>query len=163
MTDDAPTIAELTTGWRGDPAAIDYVNATTGIIRAYNLISQAQRDALMELDLSIKPFVVISTLARTRDRTLSISALRRLTLIHAATLTSTIARLEERGLVERSIATGDRRSIAVTLTSGGVKLVNQGYRRLSKIKFGLAGLNEEQAAHLAELTEMIDVSVHPTD
>jgi len=158
MTEPAPTIEELTHGWRSNSVPVEYVNATTGIIRAYNMLSQAQRDALAELDLSIRPFVVISTLARSDDHTLSISELRRLTFIHAATLTSTLAKLEERGLVERRMSTIDRRAITVVLTDAGLQLVDEGYRRLSTIKFGLAGLSEEQAAQLADLTSMIDLT-----
>jgi DNA-binding MarR family transcriptional regulator len=162
VTDAAPTIEELTQGWSGTSIPVPYVNATTGIIRACNVLSQVQREVLAELDLSIRPFVVISTLARGADHTLSISELRRLTFIHAATLTSTLAKLEERGLVERTMSTTDRRSITVVLTAAGLELVDEGYRRLSTIKFGLAGLSEEQAAQLAELTSLIDLTAEPT-
>ena len=163
MTEPAPTIEELTQGWRGSSIPVEYVNATTDIIRAYNILSQAQREALAELDLSIRPFVVISTLARSDGHTLSIGELRRLTFIHAATLTSALAKLEERGLLERRMSTTDRRAITVVLTDAGAELVDEGYRRLSTIKFGLAGLTGEQAAQLADLTSMIDLTAESDD
>lgn len=65
--------------------------------------------------------------------------------IEAASLTSVLGRMEERGMIERKMLNGNRRSLYVFLTEKGKKMqtaVERGFSSLEEKAF--AGISEEE-------------------
>ena len=65
--------------------------------------------------------------------------------IEAASLTSILSRMEEKGMIERKMLNGNRRSLYVFLTDFGKELcdtVEQEFRNIEEIVF--AGITEEE-------------------
>ena len=65
--------------------------------------------------------------------------------IEAASLTSILSRMEEKGLIERKMLNGNRRSLYVFLTDFGKELcdtVEQEFRNIEEIAF--AGITDEE-------------------
>ena len=65
--------------------------------------------------------------------------------IEAASLTSILSRMEEKGMIERKMLNGNRRSLYVFLTDFGKELcdtVKQEFRNIEEIAF--AGITEEE-------------------
>ena len=65
--------------------------------------------------------------------------------IEAASLTSILSRMEEKGMIERKMLNGNRRSLYVFLTDFGKELcdtVEQEFRNIEEIAF--AGITEEE-------------------
>jgi DNA-binding MarR family transcriptional regulator len=72
---------------------------------------------------------------------LSMTALARAERVSAATISSTVAGLEAGGLVTRYRAPGDGRTVMVTTTDRGRRVLVEGrQRRVAQLAAGLAGL-----------------------
>jgi DNA-binding MarR family transcriptional regulator len=66
-------------------------------------------------------------------------------MVHPASVTNAIRKLESRGLVERLLSPDDRRVVLATITSAGRASVAEATDALNQAEFGLAGLTREQA------------------
>jgi DNA-binding MarR family transcriptional regulator len=67
-------------------------------------------------------------------------------MVHPASVTNAISRLEQRGLVERRLSPDDRRVVLATITPAGQSLVQEATAALNQASFGLPGITPEQAA-----------------
>jgi DNA-binding MarR family transcriptional regulator len=75
-----------------------------------------------------------------------------------STLTSTIDRLEERGLVRRTISERDRRSYAIELTAGGrayMALQDQSERDLARRILQALGTEQDQQTFIDILSRVV--------
>ena len=88
---------------------------TTELVRVYNGFGLGEGD-----------FDVLATLRRTGDPyELTPTALMKQTMVTSGAVTKRIDRLEGAGLVERRVATADRRSRIVALTDAGRELMDR--------------------------------------
>ncbi len=71
---------------------------------------------------SMARFDVLSQLARTDERCMAISALSRMLIASSGNISRLLDRMEKEGLLERSPAPHDRRSIMIGLTPAGSAL-----------------------------------------
>jgi len=71
---------------------------------------------------SMTRFDVLSQLARTDGKRLGVSALSRMLIASSGNISRLLDRMEKEGLLERSPARHDRRSIMIGLTPAGVEL-----------------------------------------
>jgi DNA-binding MarR family transcriptional regulator len=67
-------------------------------------------------------------------------------MVHPASVTNAISRLEQRGLVERRLSPDDRRVVLATITPAGQSVVREATTALNQASFGLPGITPEQAA-----------------
>ena len=67
-------------------------------------------------------------------------------MVHPASVTNAISRLEQRGLVERRLSPDDRRVVLATITAAGQSVVREATAALNEASFGLPGITPEQAA-----------------
>ncbi|WP_084074955.1 MarR family winged helix-turn-helix transcriptional regulator [Demequina sp. NBRC 110052] len=78
---------------------------------------ELRRDA----GLSLFEFSVLALLARSPERTETMSRVAESTHVSASRLSHAAARLEERGLIERTACPTDRRSVFAVLTDAGLE------------------------------------------
>ena len=76
-------------------------------------------------------------------------------MVHPASVTNAISKLEQRGLVRRNLSTDDRRVILATITPDGRALAEEATAALNQASFGLPGLTEEQAIQVTEVLRIV--------
>jgi DNA-binding MarR family transcriptional regulator len=87
------------------------------LVRAYQSFADYSDKHVRELGLTPPQFDVISTLGNTSG--MSMGDLAEKTLVTKGTLTGIIDRLEQKGLVQRFVPQGNRRSFTIVLTPDG--------------------------------------------
>jgi MarR family transcriptional regulator, lower aerobic nicotinate degradation pathway regulator len=95
-----------------------------GLVDALAQLTFAVQGALGRIaaghDMSIVQARLLGIL---RDRSPTINELARLLQLDKSSVTGLVDRAQERGLVQRTASTSDRRSVQVTITAGGRELV----------------------------------------
>ena len=76
-------------------------------------------------------------------------------MVHPAAVTNAISKLEQRGLVHRSMSPDDRRVVLATVTPAGRTLAEEATAALNLASFGLPGITPEQAAELTAILRVI--------
>jgi DNA-binding MarR family transcriptional regulator len=76
-------------------------------------------------------------------------------MVHPASVTNTIDRLEQRGLVRRRPAPEDRRRILAEITPDGRKLAKRATTALNKANFGLDAIDDQTAVSITSLLRKI--------
>lgn len=123
-----------------DPAAMAIVGR---MIHLGHRFEASAAKALSPLGLSYTELDVLATLRRSgKPYTLTPGQLQTSVLLTSGAMTACLRRLEQAGLILRSAAEHDKRSISATLTSDGRKLVD----RAIKVRF------QEAARHIEGLT-----------
>jgi DNA-binding MarR family transcriptional regulator len=106
-----------------DQASAKY-QALLQLLRTADTIWNASRIFFSKWDLTPSQFNVLNLL-RANSRGLSQTELSRQLIMHRSNVTGLIDRLEQRALVERKDAAGDRRVYRVVLTRSGAALLDR--------------------------------------
>jgi DNA-binding MarR family transcriptional regulator len=69
-------------------------------------------------------------------------------MVHPASVTNAIRKLESRGLVERRLSPDDRRIVLATITEEGRAVVAEATDALNQSEFGLPSLSKERAIEI---------------
>lgn len=133
-----------------DTASLGIVIRVMTLNRSFS--RQADR-ALAPLDLELWEYDVLSALRRQgAPYVLPATRLARETGLSSGAMTNRIDRLETRGLVRRRPDKNDRRSVNVSLTAKGRRLIDKAIqRRLDSARESLRTLNTAQQRELARL------------
>ena len=111
------------------------------------------RQDLGRYDLTFPQFMTLLSLERAKE-SCRMGPLATATFQSAASLTSIVDRLLERGLVERQRDPRDRRSVVVSLTEAGRQLIRQVKAdRRHAVKQALAHLPPEEQSRLLEILD----------
>jgi DNA-binding MarR family transcriptional regulator len=106
------------------PAPGARYRALLQLLRTADSLWNASRVFFSRWNLSPSQFNVLNLLAD-QPEGLSQSELGRLLIMHRSNVTGLVDRLEQRGLLRRRDAAGDRRAYCVVLTAAGRKRVGQ--------------------------------------
>jgi DNA-binding MarR family transcriptional regulator len=109
--------------------------------------------ALASFDLTLARYEVLGLLHARNDGQMSFTDLKRVTLLHAATMGHNVRRLEAAGLIRRRRDSNDGRALLAEITPEGRRLADRATAALGAIRFGLADLTDGQAAGLRDLLE----------
>jgi DNA-binding MarR family transcriptional regulator len=125
------------------------------LLRTADTLWDASRVFFARWDLSPSQFNILNLLRLSPDG-LSQSDLSRELLTHRSNVTGLIDRLEQRGLVTRNDAAGDRRAYSLALTPAGSALLRQilpGYFKNATAVWG--GISDRRAEELAACLRQI--------
>lgn len=122
-------------GW---PAA-DAMAATTAIERCHQIVLSRIDAALLPHGLTFSRFEALALLSFTQEGELPLGKIGDRLQVHAASVTNTINRLEEDGLVERKPHPDDKRGVLAVITDSGRDTVAVAAQDLGRIDFGLIG------------------------
>ncbi|NIV18694.1 MAG: MarR family transcriptional regulator [Woeseiaceae bacterium] len=133
------------------------------VIRVMSLYRSFLREAtraLEPLGLELWEYDVLSALRRQgQPFALPATALARETDLSSGAMTNRIDRLEERGLVSRHPDEEDRRSVIVSLTRQGRKVIDEAIQhRLDAASESLRDLENEELQQLAKLLRIVVLS-----
>lgn len=132
--------------------------AVTSVMRAQQILLAKVEDVLKPYALTFATYEALRLLAFTRSGTLPMGKMGTRLMVHPAAVTNAIARLEQRGLVERQMSPDDRRVVLATITPAGRAVADEATSALNEAAFGLPGLTKEQAAQVTEVLNLIRAS-----
>jgi DNA-binding MarR family transcriptional regulator len=105
-------------------------------------------DILKPYGVTFAAYEALRLLAFTRAGSLPMGKLGARLMVHPAAVTNAVGKLEQRGLVRRSMSPEDRRVVLATITDAGRSLADEATAALNEAAFGLPGLTPEQASAL---------------
>ena len=142
-------IAEAHRQWSARwPDQADHMAAVTSVMRVQQLLLSRIEDTLKPYGLTFAAYEALRLLAFSRRGSLPMGKMGERLMVHPASVTNAISRLEQRGLVERRLSTDDRRVVLATITATGQSLVREATAALNEAAFGLPGISPEQAADI---------------
>jgi DNA-binding MarR family transcriptional regulator len=140
-------IAEAHRQWSARwPAHADHMAAVTSVMRAQQLLLGLVEAALKPHGLTFAAYEALRLLAFARTGALPMGKVGTRLMVHPASVTNVIGRLERRGLVERHPSPDDRRVVLAAITPAGRALAEEATAALHEAEFGLPGLTAGQAA-----------------
>jgi DNA-binding MarR family transcriptional regulator len=142
-------IAEAHRQWRARwPEQADRMAAVTSVMRVQQLLLGLVEDTLKPCGLTFAAYEALRLLAFSRHGSLPMGKMGERLMVHPASVTNAITRLEHRGLVERRLSPADRRVVLATITPAGQALVREATEALNQASFGLPGLTADQATEI---------------
>lgn len=132
------------------PDQADRMAAVTSVMRVQQLLLARVEDILKPYGLTFAAYEALRLLAFSRAGALPMGKLGARLMVHPAAVTNAIGKLEQRGLVRRSMSPEDRRVVLASITEEGRALVEEATTALNDADFGLPGLTPERAASLVD-------------
>jgi len=152
-------IAEAHRQWSARwPEQADHMAAVTSVMRVQQLLLSRVEDLLRPFGLTFAAYEALRLLAFSRRESLPMGKMGERLMVHPASVTNAITRLEHRGLVERRLSPDDRRVVLATITPAGQALVRQATEALNQASFGLPGLTARQAAEVTSTLHALRVA-----
>jgi DNA-binding MarR family transcriptional regulator len=153
-------IAEAHRQWNARwPECADHMSAVTSVMRVQQLLLSRIEDALKPYGLTFASYEALRLLSFARTGALPMGKIGERLMVHPASVTNTIGRLQQRGLVERHPSPDDRRVVLATITQDGRTLADEATTALNQASFGLPDLTKAQAAEVTGLLRAVRVSV----
>src|SRR6202034_158069 len=113
-------IAEAHRQWNARwPECADHMAAVTSVMRVQQVLLGRVEEILRPFGLTFAAYEALRLLAFTRHGALPMGKMGERLMVHPASVTNAIGKLESRGLVERHVSTGDRRVVLATITPAG--------------------------------------------
>jgi DNA-binding MarR family transcriptional regulator len=153
VPDHAPfdPIAEAHRQWTARwPEHAENMAAVTSVMRVQQLLLSRVEDILKPYGLTFALYEALRLLAFSRSGSLPMGKMGVRLMVHPAAVTNAIGKLEQRGLVQRSMSPADRRVVLAAITPAGRELAEKATGALNDAEFGLPGLTSRRAAELTE-------------
>ena len=131
--------------------AVDAMSAVTSVVRAQQLAMSAISDVLSPLGLTFSRYEALVLLHFSRAGELPLGKMGDRLMVHPASVTNTIDRLEADGLVERVPHPTDRRTTLARITAEGTRAMEKGTAALVEIEFGVGVLSPGQLNQIDEV------------
>ena len=122
--------------------------AVTSVMRVQQLLLSRVEDVLKPYGLTFAAYEALRLLAFTRRGSLPMGKMGERLMVHPASVTNAIRKLESRGLVERRLSPDDRRIVLATITDEGRAVVAEATDALNQSEFGLPGLSANRAVEI---------------
>ena len=152
-------IAEAHRQWRKRwPARAERMAAVTSIMRAQQVVLAEVERVLKPYELTFASYEALQLLAFTREGRLPMGKIGERLMVHPASVTNTVERLERRGLVRRRPADEDRRRVLAEITPEGRDVAGRATTALNRADFGLGGVDESVAIEVNSVLRKIRVA-----
>lgn len=122
--------------------------AVTSVMRVQQLLLSRVEDVLKPYGLTFAAYEALRLLAFTRRGSLPMGKMGERLMVHPASVTNAIRKLESRGLVERRLSPDDRRIVLATITDEGRAIAAEATDALNQSEFGLPGLSANRAVEI---------------
>jgi DNA-binding MarR family transcriptional regulator len=143
-------IAEAHRQWSARwPEQADHMAAVTSVMRVQQLLLSTVEDTLKPYGLTFAAYEALQLLAFTRTGSLPMGKMGERLMVHPASVTNAIRKLERRGLVQRQMSPDDRRVVLATITPEGRAVAIEATAALNQAWFGLPGYTKHEAAQVA--------------
>ncbi|GAA0962754.1 MarR family transcriptional regulator [Actinocorallia libanotica] len=145
------------------PDQADHMAAVTSVMRAQQLLLSRIESLLKPHGLTFAAYEALRLLAFSSTGSLPMGKMGRRLLVHPASVTNVITRLEARGLVTRAPAPHDRRVVLASLTPEGRALAEEATETLHRDRFALAELSARDARAVTDALHALRVSLDDID
>lgn len=129
--------------------------AVTSVMRVQQLLLSRVEETLRPYHLTFAAYEALQLLAFARHGTLPMGKMGERLMVHPASVTNAISKLEQRRLVQRNLSPNDRRVILATITPDGRALVEKATAALNQGSFGMPGVSQQQAAKITQTLHLI--------
>jgi DNA-binding MarR family transcriptional regulator len=137
-------IAEAHRQWSARwPDAAEHMAAVTTVMRVQQLLLSRVEDTLKPYGLTFAAYEALRLLAFSRRGSLPMGKMGERLMVHPASVTNAIRKLEIRGLVQRQLSPTDRRVVLATITDEGRALADEATTALNQAAFGLPDLSDQ--------------------
>jgi DNA-binding MarR family transcriptional regulator len=144
-------------------AAADAMAAVTSIMRVQQVILSRIDATLRPFDLTFARYEALTLLYLTRRGALPLGKMGVRLMVHPTSVTNTIDRLEEQGLVKRTPHPEDRRLTLAAITTKGRRLVTRATEALGSMRFGIEPLRNREARDITHTLRAIRVQAGDFD
>lgn len=141
-------IAEAREQWRARWGVGEHMAAATSLMRAQQLVLAAVEDVLRPYGLTFSSYEALMLLVFSRHGELPLGKMSERLMVHPASVTNTVDRLEERGFVTRRKDPADGRRVLATLTPAGRAVAMDVTEPLNAIEFGLGAIDDVDAERI---------------
>jgi DNA-binding MarR family transcriptional regulator len=149
-------IAEAHRQWTARwPEQADHMAAVTSVMRVQQLLLSKVEDTLKPHGLTFAGYEALQLLAFTRTGSLPMGKMGVRLMVHPASVTNAIRKLEQRGLVQRQMSPDDRRIVLATITDEGRAVVREATVALNEAWFGLPGYSKPEAEAITAVLHKI--------
>lgn len=124
---------------------VEAMQAATSIMRAQQILLARVDEALRPWDLSFARYEVLILLHFSREGRLPLGKMGERLMLHQASVTNLVDRLEGQGYIERQPHPTDRRTTLAALTPAGRSIVEPATRAVVDARVGLAELSSADA------------------
>jgi len=159
----ADLIDRLLEDWQRERPDLDAsaMSVVGRILHLGRLLEGAANHSLHGTGISYSDLDVLATLRRSgAPYQLTPTALRESVLLTSGAMTACLNRLEQRGLISRNEVDGDRRSLAATLTTKGVRLIDKAIAtRFEQARQVVEVLSADERAELSRLLRKLRLSL----
>ncbi len=130
--------------------------AMRAVLRVHQLMAAIVAAELNDgFGLRLVEYIALTALQSGDDGSESLGSIARQMHVHATTVTVATDRLEEMGLVSRTVDPQDRRTTRVSITAKGQTRADAATDALKSVDFGLSGLTAAQTRTLIGLLERV--------
>src|SRR6201994_23152 len=152
-------IAEAHRQWSARwPGQADHMAAVTSVMRVQQLLLSRIEDTLKPYGLTFAAYEALRLLAFSRRGSLPMGKMGERLMVHPASVTNAISRLEQGGLVESRLSPTDRRVVLATITATGQSVVREPTTALNQASFGVPRITPEQAADITAALRQIRIA-----
>jgi DNA-binding MarR family transcriptional regulator len=151
-------VAEARRHWIDRWEVGEHMAAATSLMRAHQLVLAAVEDELRPFGLTFSSYEALMLLSFSRRGEMPLGKMSDRLMVHPASITNTVDRLEERGLVRRRRDEDDKRRILAAITPEGRQVAMEATEPLNKIQFGLGMLEETEAAAINAVLRRVRTS-----
>jgi DNA-binding MarR family transcriptional regulator len=141
------------------PAHADHMAAVTSVMRVQQLLLARIEAILQPHGLTFAAYEALRLLAFTRSGSMPMDKMGERLMVHPASVTNAIRRLEQRGLVERHTSADDGRVVLATITEGGRAMARDATTALNQASFGIEALSPGDTAELTSMLRHVRVAV----
>ena len=134
-------------GWERVPA----MQAATSIMRAQQIVLSRVDEALKPWSLTFARYEVLVLLHFSKEGRLPLGKMGDRLMLHQASITNLVDRLEDQGLVRRVPHPTDRRTTLAELTDEGRRVVVEATGAVEAASVGVGELSDDEAAALTAL------------
>jgi DNA-binding MarR family transcriptional regulator len=136
---------------RWDPEVSEAMAAATSIMRAQQIVLAAVDRALRPFGLTFARYEGLVLLLFSRRGALPLGIMGQRLMIHPASVTNIIDRLEAQGLVRRNPHPTDGRTTLAEITEAGRTLALEATTAVNAVTFGLGGLGRRDLEDLQRI------------
>ncbi len=129
--------------------------ATTSIMRAHQIVQRAVDEALAPFDLTFARYEALTLISFSRAGELPLGKMGDRLMVHPASVTNAIDRLERQGLVERKRSEVDRRTVLAVITDAGRRVAEQATIALGTVEYGASALAESEREVLYDIIKIL--------
>lgn len=149
-------IAEAHRQWQERwPEHAEHMAAVTSVMRVQQMLIGEIDRALKPYGLTFASYEALRLLAFTREGELPMGKIGERLMVHPASVTNTVDKLERAGMVRRRTAAEDRRRVLAEITPQGRVLVEKATATLNDARFALDGIDTETAVALSALLRTV--------